>query len=81
MFGFDRLITPKIISILYVITVVLLLFAAVVQFMSGGVSAAIGFIVIAIFSRIFFECIMIAFKNNEYLRRIAESLEKDKIQP
>lgn len=78
MFGFDRLITPKIISALYIITVVLLLFVAVVQFMSGGVSAAIVLVFTAFFSRIFFECIMVSFKNNEYLRRIAESLEKEK---
>lgn len=78
MFGFDKLITPKIISALYIITVVLLLFIAVAQFLSGGVSAAIALVIMAVFSRIFFECIMVSFKNNEYLRRIAESLEKDK---
>lgn len=77
MLGFDKLITPKIISSLYLITVVLLVIAAILAFVSNGFSAAvIMLLIMAVFARIFFECIMVSFKNNEYLRRIAESLEK-----
>ena len=77
MFGFDKLITPRIISALYIITVALLAFAAVLTFFTRGFNAAgLLLLIMALFARIFFECIMVSFKNNEYLRRIAESLEK-----
>ncbi|WP_205957428.1 MULTISPECIES: DUF4282 domain-containing protein [Pantoea] len=77
MFGFDKLITPKIITALYLVTVVLLAIAAVITFFTKGVNG-VGLILIlmALFARVFFESIMVSFKNNEYLRRIAESLEK-----
>lgn len=76
MLGFDKLITPKIISTLYIITVVLFVIAAIIALFNGQVGGAIVSIISAVFCRVFFECIMIAFKNNEYLRRITESLEK-----
>ncbi|MBA0034769.1 DUF4282 domain-containing protein [Pantoea sp. BIGb0393] len=77
MFGFDKLITPRIISTLYIITVALLVVAAVFTFFTWGVNTAgVQLLVMAVFARIFFECIMVSFKSNEYLRRIAESLEK-----
>lgn len=77
MFSFDRLITPKIISVLYIITVVLLVIVAATNFMTRGVNTfSLLLLVMAFFSRIFFECIMVSFKNNEYLRRIAEALDK-----
>ncbi|QIP56823.1 DUF4282 domain-containing protein [Hafnia alvei] len=80
MFSFDKLITPKIISFLYAITVLFFLAAAVITFFNGKISVCIALVVIAIFCRIFFEAIMISFKNNEYLRRIVESLESQKIK-
>lgn len=77
MFSFDRLVTPKIISAFYIFTVVVLLFMAIASFLANGMNAwSVVAIALAIFSRIFFECIMVSFKNNEYLRRIAEALEK-----
>ena len=77
MFSFDKLITPKIISVLYFLTVALLALAAVLTFFTQGINlGGIMLLVMAFFSRIFFECMMVTFKNNEYLRRIAESLEK-----
>lgn len=77
MFSFDRLITPKIINALYAITVVLLVVMAGINFISRGFNTfSIMLLILALFSRIFFECVMVSFKNNEYLRRIAESLEK-----
>ncbi|AIX48849.1 hypothetical protein PSNIH1_00525 [Pantoea sp. PSNIH1] len=76
MFSFDRLLTPKIISGLYIITVVFLVGAAGIGFISQGFNTySILLLVLALFSRIFFECIMVSFKNNEYLRRIAAALE------
>ncbi|GGD13572.1 DUF4282 domain-containing protein [Franconibacter pulveris 1160] len=77
MFSFDKLITPRIISALYIITLAFLVIAAVLTFFTRGFNAAgIMLLIMAVFARIFFECIMVTFKNNEYLRRIAESLEK-----
>lgn len=77
MFSFDKLITPRIISALYIITLAFLVIAAVLTFFTRGFNAAgIMLLIMAVFARIFFECVMVTFKNNEYLRRIAESLEK-----
>ncbi|HBZ1363827.1 TPA: hypothetical protein MYS43_003969 [Klebsiella pneumoniae] len=76
MIGFDKLITPKILSWIYGITLVLLLAIAVLAAMSGDYAKAITMVIMALFSRIFFEGLMVIFKNNEYLRRIAEALEK-----
>ncbi|HII0115308.1 TPA: DUF4282 domain-containing protein [Klebsiella variicola] len=76
MIGFDKLITPKILSWIYGITLVLLLAIAVLAAMSGDYAKAITMVMMALFSRIFFEGLMVIFKNNEYLRRIAEALEK-----
>jgi hypothetical protein len=77
VFSFDKLITPRIISALYIITLAFLVIAAVLTFFTRGFNAAgIMLLIMAVFARIFFECIMVTFKNNEYLRRIAESLEK-----
>ena len=76
MFGFDKLITPKIISTLYIITVAILALAAVITLFTRGFNiASLLLLIMAVFARVFFECIMVSFKNNEYLRRIAESLE------
>lgn len=76
MFSFDKLITPKIINILYIITMLGLFAAAILMTMNDKIAAALIIITGALFCRIIFECIMVAFKNNEYLRRIAEALEE-----
>ncbi|QHP55002.1 DUF4282 domain-containing protein [Pectobacterium carotovorum subsp. carotovorum] len=81
MFGFDKLITPKIITFLYIITMLLFLAAGVISFFSGKVGVALLCVLVAVFCRVFFEGIMIAFKNNEYLRRITEALEADRKNP
>ncbi|HBW8082604.1 DUF4282 domain-containing protein [Klebsiella pneumoniae] len=78
MIGFDKLITPKILSALYGLTLAALLVMAVIFGLSGDAQKAIFAVIMALFSRIFFEGLMVVFKNNEYLRRIAEALEKDK---
>lgn len=78
MFGFDKLITPKIINVLYGITMLLLVVAAIITFVNGKAAGALVLLLCAVFCRIFFECIMVSFKNNEYLRRIVEALEANK---
>ncbi|EPH2478625.1 DUF4282 domain-containing protein [Klebsiella pneumoniae] len=78
MIGFDKLITPKILSALYGLTLAALLVMAVIFGLSGDAQKAIFAVIMALFSRIFFEGLIVVFKNNEYLRRIAEALEKDK---
>ncbi|BDH45431.1 hypothetical protein TUM12370_14750 [Salmonella enterica subsp. enterica serovar Choleraesuis] len=75
MFSFDKLITPKIITVLYILTLIAFILSAIVAMVHGEIGTGLGLLVTAVFSRIFFECVMVAFKNNEYLRRIAESLE------
>lgn len=75
MFSFNKLITPQILSGLYIVTLILLAISAIISLVNGIYSAAIGSVISAIFARVFFECIMVTFKNNEYLRRIAESVE------
>lgn len=75
MLGFDKLITPKIINVLYGITMLLLVVAAIITFINGKPAGALVLAICAVFCRVFFECIMVSFKNNEYLRRIAEALE------
>lgn len=74
--GFNRLITPQIITVLYALTLILSLIGALFNLSQGKVSEAIVLIIIAVFSRVFFECVIVSFKNNEYLKRIAEALEK-----
>lgn len=76
MISFDKLITPKILSWVYGVTLVLLAVFAVLSAIGGDYAKAITALVMALFSRIFFEGLMAVFKNNEYLRRIAEALEK-----
>lgn len=75
MLGFDKLITPKIINVLYGITMLLLVVGAAIAFVNGKPGGAFVLVICAVFCRVFFECIMVSFKNNEYLRRIAEALE------
>ena len=73
---FDNFITPKILSWLYGLTLVILLAVAVISAIGGDYAEAITMLIAALLSRIFFEGLMVVFKNNEYLRRIAEVLEK-----
>lgn len=77
MIGFNKLITPKILSVVYGLTLVAVFTAAICCAISVGIIKAILIALMAVPIRIFFEGIMVAFKNNEYLRRIAEALEKE----
>ncbi len=78
MFDFEKFITPRIISGLYVGTLVFLVIEAVINFLNRNLGAAVAVIFLAIISRMIFECVMVAFMNHEYLKKIAESLEKKK---
>ncbi|EPY5345317.1 DUF4282 domain-containing protein [Klebsiella quasipneumoniae] len=74
VFGFDAMLTPKILVVIYWISMLCILGVGVYSIISDHpVYAAIGTIGGLIGCRMCFELIMIAFKNNEYLRRIAEN--------
>lgn len=53
MFGFDKLITPKIINVLYGITMLLLVVAAIITFVNGKAAGALVLLLCAVFCRIF----------------------------
>ncbi|ATM97779.1 Uncharacterised protein [Yersinia frederiksenii] len=70
---FDSLLTPKILTGLYWALLVLIIISGVLVMVQASIIA--GFFSIiggCLTSRICFEMIMIAFKNNEYLKKIAE---------
>ncbi|CNH18981.1 DUF4282 domain-containing protein [Yersinia kristensenii] len=69
---FDSMLTPKIITILYWLSLFGIIVSGILAMFGSffiGVAIIIGG---GISSRIGFEMIMIVFKNNEYLKRIAE---------
>lgn len=75
LFKFDDLITPKILTGIYLLTTILAALACIITFIGGSVAGAVGWGLVALLNRIFFECIIVAFKNNEYLRRIADAMD------
>lgn len=79
LLGFDHLITPKVLVFLYWLLMVLIIVAGVFSMFNGQfIAGFFGTIFSLIGCRVTFELIMIAFKNNEYLRRIAENIEQPK---
>lgn len=75
--SFDYLVTPKILVFLYWLLMVLILVIGIFSVFQGQILAGIATIILGMINcRVVFELIMIAFKNNEYLRRIAESCDK-----
>ncbi|MCE3116867.1 DUF4282 domain-containing protein [Enterobacter sp. ASE] len=76
IFNLNNMITPKILTGIYILTTVLAALACVFTFIGGSPGGALAWGLIALFNRIFFECIIVAFKNNEYLKRSAESLQE-----
>ncbi|WP_155959307.1 DUF4282 domain-containing protein [Klebsiella aerogenes] len=70
----DEMITPKILTGLYLFTTFAAVLLLVVSLLSGNVYGAITCAVVALFNRIFFECIIVVFKNNEHLRNSSEYL-------
>jgi hypothetical protein len=70
---FDSLITPKILTIVYWLALVVVVVGGLSMIFSGSVFTGLfGIIFGALGVRVSFEMIMIAFKNNEYLKKIAE---------
>jgi len=69
---FDTMITPKVITLLYWIVMVLIIFSGIfmmTQSVLQGLAILVGGTIVY---RVLFEMIIIAFKNNEYLKKIAE---------
>lgn len=69
---FEKMITPKILVFLYWITLIAILVIGVLtlfQNFAMGLGIMVGGTIIY---RMSFEIIVIAFKNNEYLKKIAE---------
>ncbi len=74
MLGFDYLLTPRVLVFFYWIAMLFILAAGVYgMFTDHLISGFIGTLCGLIGCRVMFELIMVAFKNNEYLRRIAEN--------
>lgn len=73
IFGFDAMLTPKILVVMYWLGMVVILAAGLYSFsQTSPIFSILGALGGLIGCRMCFELIMIAFKNNEYLRRIAE---------
>ncbi|PVZ82184.1 hypothetical protein C9426_30605 [Serratia sp. S1B] len=73
IFFFDAMLTPKIITVAYWLSLLGVVFFSfgfmmASNFLYGFLALVIGCVLV----RVSFEMIMIAFKNNEYLRKIAE---------
>ncbi|HAU5706273.1 TPA: DUF4282 domain-containing protein [Citrobacter freundii] len=75
--GFDSLLTPKIMVFLYWIFMALVVVGGVISIFNGQIIAGLlGTVFSLVGCRVMFELIMIAFKNNEYLRLIAQNTNK-----
>ncbi|BFO08727.1 DUF4282 domain-containing protein [Serratia rubidaea] len=73
IFLFDAMLTPKIITVVYWLTLLGVIVSGIGMMTYSGVfSGLLAILIGGVFVRVAFEMIIIAFKNNEYLRRIAE---------
>ena len=74
IFFFDAMLTPKIITAVYWLALLGVLISGIgMMFYGEFFRGLFGIIVGGVFVRVAFEMIIIAFKNNEYLRKIAEN--------
>ena len=73
---FDGLITPKLLKVSYALVTLGCVVMVLLNFDTRPHQAVI-WLVVAVVVRIPFELMMVAFKNNEYLRKICEMMEKD----
>ena len=72
--GFDYLLTPRVLVFFSWIAMLLIFVGGIYSmFTEHLITGFIGMIFSLIGCRVMFELIMVAFKNNEYLRRIAEN--------
>ena len=73
LFFFNKMITPNFVTVLYWLSLAAIVFAALSAWILVGFYAALSALFFgAIWVRVIFERIIIAFKNNEYLKIIAE---------
>ncbi|UNK28083.1 DUF4282 domain-containing protein [Serratia plymuthica] len=73
IFFFDAMLTPKIITAVYWLCLLGILVSGIGAMFYGELfRGLLGIILGGVFTRVCFEMIIIAFKNNEYLRKIAE---------
>ncbi|AML59690.1 DUF4282 domain-containing protein [Serratia rubidaea] len=73
IFLFDAMLTPKIITVVYWLTLLGVIVSGIGMMTYSGVfSGLLAILIGGVFVRVAFEMIIIAFKNNEYLRKIAE---------
>ncbi|CAI0910766.1 DUF4282 domain-containing protein [Serratia ficaria] len=73
IFFFDAMLTPKIITVVYWLALLGVLISSIgMMFYGEFFRGLFGLILGGVFVRVAFEMIIIAFKNNEYLRKIAE---------
>lgn len=79
IFFFESLITPKLLVVLYWLSLISILISSVITMLAGQMIAGILALILGSLGvRVGFELIMIAFKNNEYLKRIADHLTETK---
>ena len=77
LLGFDYLLTPRVLVFFYWIAMLFILLGGIYSIFTGNAIAGFfGLLFSLIGCRVMFELIMVAFKNNEYLRRIAENTGK-----
>lgn len=73
IFFFDAMLTPKIITGVYWLCLLSIIVGGIgAMFYDQFFRGLLGMIIGGVFARVCFEMIIIAFKNNEYLRKIAE---------
>ncbi|MFI8416088.1 DUF4282 domain-containing protein [Serratia sp. NPDC078593] len=73
IFFFDAMLTPKIITVVYWLSLLGVVVSGIFMMFYGEVfRGLLGIILGGVFVRVAFEMVIIAFKNNEYLRKIAE---------
>jgi hypothetical protein len=69
---FDTMLTPRILTLLYWFSLTCVIISGVVATVTGHIwEGLLSLIIGTIMTRVGFEIIMIAFKNNEYLRKLA----------
>ena len=73
LFFFNKMITPNFVTVLYWLSLAAIVIAAFSAWIFAGFYTALSALIFgAIWVRVIFERIIIAFKNNEYLKIIAE---------
>lgn len=75
--GFDYLLMPRVLVFFYWIAMIVILVVGLYTMFTGSLLSSFFIMIFSLIScRMTFELIMVAFKNNEYLRHIAENTKK-----